>query len=139
MAGLYSCLTVVLLVDVACFGSSVRSEASEQNAPKLNEIAGCLLLKHTNLHIHLKILRWQQCDCMSSKLKQCGCFSNSGVTTGGMGASEPPILTFRPLLRLAQHSRKVLLLIYRGGCTVYVYCYLLLLTSKETLFGPPLF
>ena len=58
-----------------------------------------------------------------------------GVATGGLGGSGPPTFVQTPHGICANPLRSVL---YIGG-PKHVYCIFSLLTSKEKIFGPPLF
>ena len=59
----------------------------------------------------------------------------SGVATGGMGGSGPPTSVQTPPEICANPLRSVLCI----GGPMHVYCNILLLTSNNNKFGPPLF
>ena len=92
----------------------------------------------------LKCIFWYQKTLLYLVLQRKICqmmkFSRhlgSGVATGGWVGPDPPLL-FRPLLRFAQIRWEVFY-VYRGGGPMHVYCNILLLTSNNKKFGPPLF
>ena len=64
-------------------------------------------------------------SCIHRNLR---CWCLTPPQPSGMGKSTPHM--FRPLLRLAQ-TRWIFFYLYRGMCTMYVYCILWLFTARQ--------